>query len=232
MKHPFKTAALFFVAALLGPLAPVHAQDTCYSGSVPAGADYALPPGQTCQIPGNYYDVNFVANDYAILYFDAKKPGCTAAARDRLEAKLRAKLNYANSGGRICDPRRDTNGALPATNPFQPAFAGAMATGIFSTAVALLDRGYTLDDTLLRGVRDHMAGLPSPQDPWCGTSSLPNVNSCMDDYTVTAAGFGWISAYEARRGRTTDAANWASRTRTRSTRPSAIGTSTAASAST
>ncbi len=217
MKHsPLQIIPLVLVA-LLGSLGSLQAQTTCYYTTVPAAVDFPIQAGDVCRIGGNnqnHYDANLVGNDYAILYFDAKKPACAAGARDRLEAKLRANLNYANFGGKICDPRRDTNGTLPMTDPFQPALGGAVIMGIFSTAVALLDRGYTVDDTLLQGVRDHHQGIPSPQDPRCGQSSLPDVNSCMDDYTVTAAGFGWISAYEAKRSRYTNSATWASRTRT------------------
>lgn len=212
MKRSRLQVILLVLIGFLGSVSSAHAQETCYYNTVPTGIDYQIPVGGVCQIGGtnsNSYDVNLVANDYAILYFDAKKPGCAAGARDRFEAKLRANLNYANSGGKICDPRRDTQGALPMTNPFQPALAGGIILPIFSTAVTLLDRGYSVDDTLLQGVRNHHQGIPSPQDPRCGVTSLPYVNSCMDDYTVTAAGFAWISTYEAKRSRSANSSTWA-----------------------
>jgi hypothetical protein len=208
MKYRPRPLALVMIC-LFGGAASVQAQ--CNSGSVPTGVDYAVPVGTTCS---SFYDVNAVANDYATLYFDAKNPSCAAQAKVRFEDKLRNNLNYANSGGKICDPRRDTAGYLPATDPFQPALGGAVITGIYATAVALLNSGQTVDDTLLVGVREHHRNIPSPQDPRCGVTSLPNVNSCMDDYTVTAGGFGWIAAYESRRGRTTEASAWASSAQT------------------
>ncbi|HYO12526.1 MAG TPA: hypothetical protein VE685_04955 [Thermoanaerobaculia bacterium] len=221
MKDP-RLHVTLLLFGFLGPLSFARAQEVCYHQNVPAGVDYQLLPGETCRSanppigdPGNLYDPYVtVPNDYAILYFDAKKDNCAAGARDKLEAKLRANLNYANSGGKICDPRRDSQGALPTTNPFRSHLSGGLMTGIFSTALTLLDKGYTVDDALLQGVRNHHASVPSPQDPRCGVSSLPNVNSCMDDYSVTAAGFGWIAAYEHRRGRTTDpitGLTWANR---------------------
>jgi hypothetical protein len=210
MKHRLSIPLL--IAGLFAGVS--SAQGQCNYGSVPTGIDYAVPTGN-CRAanlpsdPGNFYDVNAVANDYSTLYFDAKNPSCAAAARVRFEDKLRSNVNYANSGGKICDPRRDIAGNPPTTNPFQPGLAGAAITPIFATAVALLDAGQTVDDTLLQGARNHHQGIPSPQDPQCGVASLPNVNSCMDDYVITASGFGWIAAYEYKRGRSAGVTTWA-----------------------
>ena len=167
MKRNHSLSLLF---AFLVPGAPAAAQ--CNSGSTPTGVDYPIPVGTVCRAatpggdPGNFYDVNPVANDYATFYFDAKQPACAALARSRFEEKLRNNLNYANSGGKICDPRRDTAGTLPTTDPFQPALAGAVITGIYATAVALLDSGadWCVAPPELRDALG-LDGTPDPSTP-------------------------------------------------------------------
>lgn len=219
---------LLALAGLLGPMGARAAHATCYASTVPTAVDYPVAPGTTCRNanqatgdPGNFYDsYTTIPNDYSILYFDAKQPACAAAARTRLEQKLQNNLNYASGGGKVCGPRRDIAGQLPTTNPFQAHLIGGAVAAIFATAVVLADAGYPVNDALLFGVEQQHQGIPSPQDPRCGAVSLqvdpalcPSggcVNSCMDDYSVTAAGFGWVSAYERKVGRTMSSSSWAS----------------------
>ncbi|MFL6192554.1 MAG: hypothetical protein ACJ75H_00175 [Thermoanaerobaculia bacterium] len=199
----FTVPSLFAGLALL--LIPAVAPAQCKYTGVPTAVDMpSTYPTCVSGDPNVRYNVNTSANDYAALYFDAKNPGCAAAALTVFQDKLRNNLNYAESGGLICDPRKGFS------NPFQPALGGAMIGSIYATAVAFLDGGYALDDSLMVRVREQHRGFPSPQDPNCGlASTATGVNSCMDDYTQTAAGFGWLAAYEARKGRATEAASWA-----------------------
>lgn len=224
-------AGVLTLAVMVGLCSAVPAEAACYHTTVPSAADYPLASYETCRKaktngptdPGNYFDPYVtVPNDYAILYFDAKNPACAAAARTKLEEKLRSNLAYADAGGKVCDPRRDAAGQPPGTNAFRVHLAGGYVAAIHAAALAFRDAGYPVDDTLLLGVQNHHWPIPSPQDPSCGVQSLAMstgcptggcVNSCMDDYSLTAAGFGWMAAYEKRMGRTTSAGNWASTAR-------------------
>jgi hypothetical protein len=212
MRHPRRSAPLLVLAGSLGILGSAHAQchynNSTDNSVVPTGVDYPVSSG-TCQSTNRFDPYTSVPNHYAILYYDAQNPSCASGARTTLEAKLTSNVNYASSGGKVCDPRKEANGQLPSTDPFQVHLMGGSVAAIFATAVTLMDAGLPVNDTLLQGVRNHYQGIPTPQDPTCGVGSLPNVNSCMDDYTLTAAGYGWIAAYEAKKGRSTNATTFA-----------------------
>lgn len=52
-------------------------------------------------------------------------------------------------------------------------------------------------EDLLQRTREIFETIPDRQDPDCAVPT----NGCMDDYTLTASGFAWMGAYEARMGR-------------------------------
>ena len=79
-----------------------------------------------------------------------------------------------------------------------------MVTHVFYAAWEVRRAGISVDDGLLRAVEAFYTAIPVPQDPGCGLRSLPWVNSCMDDLSLTASGAAWIAAYETSMGRTVD----------------------------
>lgn len=169
--------------------APKPAAGTCWS-------DYVVAPIDKFRIESE-------SDVYAAFALDAIRPGCAEMAARRLEDRLRATLDLygdpAESAIRVGDPR---SGKM--VHPFQSWLAGAMVTHIFYAAWEFGRAGIAVDDRLLRAVESLYAEIPVPQDPRCGLRSLPGVNSCMDDFTLTASGAAWIAAYETSAGRVDD----------------------------
>ena len=155
--------------------------------------------------PIDPFEIGNESDVYATFALDARRPGCAEVAARRLEDRLRAELELYGRPGepglRMQDPRSGED-----VHPFRSWLAGAMVTHVFYAAWELCGAGYSVDDELLRAVEELYADIPVPQDPGCGLRSLPWVNSCMDDVTLTASGAAWIAAYEARFGRVDDPA--------------------------
>ena len=163
----------------------------------PAGAcwsDYA-------DAPVSGFEVGRDANVFASYALDALRPECAKTAAERLERRLRDLLNLygaapGSSGESVKDPR---SGA--AVHPLTSWLAGTVVTHVFNAAFELRRAGIVVDDDLLRAAAALYASIPVPQDPGCGLSSLPWVNSCMDDMALTASGHAWVAAYECAAGR-------------------------------
>src|SRR5512143_4056259 len=168
---------------------PLPAAGLCWSDNAVA------PVGQ--------FRIESESDVYAAFALDAIRPGCADVAARRFEDRLRASLEFysgpAESAIRVQDPR---SGKM--VHPFQSWLAGAMVTHVFYAAWEFRRAGIAVDDELLRAVETLYAEIPVPQDPGCGLRSLPGVNSCMDDFTLTASGAAWIAAYEASEGRVDD----------------------------
>ncbi len=170
------------------------------------------PPHGTCwsdwaDLPVEGWELGRESNVYASYALDALRPECAAAAARRLEDRLRATLELygAAAGGpepRIRDPRSGAD-----VHPFASWLSGAVVTHVFNAAFELRRAGVAVDPRLLASVETVFASIPVPQDPGCGLRSLPNVNSCMDDFALTASAHAWIAAYECGEGR--DADPWA-----------------------
>jgi hypothetical protein len=169
--------------------APEPADGACWSDAVAA--------------PVDQFEIGDESDVYATFALDAIRPGCAGRAAGRLETRLRAVLELyggpGESGLRVKDPRSGRQ-----VHPFQSWLAGAMVTHVFYAAWELRRVGISVDDGLLLAVESLYAAIPVPQDPGCGLHSLPWVNSCMDDLSLTASGAAWISAYETSVGRTGD----------------------------
>jgi hypothetical protein len=82
-------------------------------------------------------------------------------------------------------------------HPFHNWLWGAAVSHLFAAALELKLNGVALPEDLLARARDAFVKIPVPQDPGCQESN----NGCMDDYALTASGFAWVAAYEARSGR-------------------------------
>lgn len=158
------------------------------------------PAGSACWsdyvvAPVDHFRIESESDAYAAFALDATRPGCAETAARRLEDRLRAALELyggrEESGARVKDPRSGKD-----VHPFQSWLAGAMVTHLFYAAWELRRGGIAVDDGLLRAVEKLYAEIPVPQDPGCGLRSLPSVNSCMDDFTLSASGAAWIAAYE------------------------------------
>lgn len=161
--------------------------------------------------PADGFEIGRDSNVFAAYALDALRPECADAAARRLEQRLRDLLDlYGRTpdgpGLRVKDPR---SGRL--VHPFTSWLAGTAVTHVFNAAFELRRAGVAVDDELLRETAAVYAAIPVPQDPGCGLRSLPGVNSCMDDFALTASGHAWIAAYEAAAGR--DGSEWATRAR-------------------
>lgn len=154
-------------------------------------------------VPVDEFRIESESDVYATFALDAIRPGCAEVAARRLEDRLRTALELyggpGESGARVRDPRSGKE-----VHPFQSWLAGTMVTHVFYAAWELRRAGIAVDDDLLRVVEALYAEIPVPQDPGCGLRSLPGVNSCMDDFTLTASGAAWIAAYEMSAGRIDD----------------------------
>jgi hypothetical protein len=166
------------------------------------------PPGSACwsdavDAPVDQFRIETESDVYAAFALDATRVGCAGVAARRLEDRLRAALELyggpAKPGIRVQDPRSGKD-----VHPFQSWLAGTMVTHVFHAAWELRRNGIAVDDALLRAVEALYAEIPVPQDPGCGLRSLPGVNSCMDDFALTASGAAWIAAYETSAGRVDD----------------------------
>ena len=153
--------------------------------------------------PIDQFRIDTESDVYAAFALDATRPGCAEVAARRLEDRLRAELELyggpAEPGLRMQDPRSGND-----VHPFQTWLAGTMVT--HSSTPRGSSGAPESPSTMgsLRAVESLYAELPAPQDPGCGLRSLPWVNSCMDDFTLTASGAAWIAAYETSAGRVDD----------------------------
>jgi hypothetical protein len=136
-------------------------------------------------------DLNREFNDYAAIYLDSMSPDCKAVALAALNNKLEGTLNFADQGGTVTSPPGEE------VHPFKNWLWGASVTHLFASALELQYDGLSLRSDLLERARDVYASIPDRQDANCG---IPT-NGCMDDYGLTASGFGWVAAYEAKSGR-------------------------------
>jgi hypothetical protein len=135
---------------------------------------------------------NVEGNDYAAIYLDARRynpqdPSTRKYAEAAVQA-LRRKLKFTLqfTPPQASDPY-----------PFQTWLAGAPAALVFAAATELNDKAFPfpaeLHELLECAAQQYFAIGDTQSD--CGSPG----NACMDDYTVTAAGFGWAAAYQKRR---------------------------------
>jgi hypothetical protein len=136
-------------------------------------------------------DINQEFNDYAGIYLDSVSAECKQVAAKALIVKLEGTLNFADAGGTVM--------SAPGTvvHPFHNWLWGAAMTHIFAAAMELRYNGVSFPDKALLRARDAFSTILDTQDPGCAVPT----NGCMDDYGLTASGFAWIAAYEARVGR-------------------------------
>jgi hypothetical protein len=143
------------------------------------------------------------ADVFAAYALDAVKPECSSMAAKKFSERLKIVVSL----GLIKDPRSGWY-----VFPLQSWLAGTVVTQIFYAAWEFKRAGIEVDDGMLRQAEIIYEGIPIPQDSGCGLRSLQwGVNSCMDDFALTASGFAWIAAYENIMGR--DAKSEASRAR-------------------
>ena len=202
----FALAALLTAQRVAGAAAGPDSPDDC--APAPAASDCW---SDWANAPVEGFELGRDSNVYAAFALDALRPECAPAAARRLEDRLRATLALYGStldepGLRIKDPRSGLD-----VHPFASWLAGAVVTHIFNAAFELRRGGYGLDEQVLASVASLYGAIPVPQDPGCGLRSLPWVNSCMDDFTLTASGDAWIAAYERAAGR--DATEWIAKAR-------------------
>lgn len=136
-------------------------------------------------------DLNREFNDFAAIYLDAlgtETTGCRAAAADKLNRKVAATLD---AGG-------DYRGWLE----------GDSVGHAFAAALELQYHGTPADDAVMRRMRDSFEDI-TVQESGCDTYT----NGCMDDFTLTASGFAWMAAYEAKQGRWATADDYTQRSK-------------------
>ncbi len=136
-------------------------------------------------------DINREFNDYAGIYLDSVSAECKQIAAKALIEKLEGTLDFADAGGTVMSPP----GMV--VHPFHNWLWGAAMTHMFAAAMELRYNGVSFPESALLRARDAFATIPDNQDPGCAVPT----NGCMDDYGLTASGFAWIAAYEARVGR-------------------------------
>ena len=136
-------------------------------------------------------DINQEFNDYAGIYLDSVSAECKQIAAKALFEKLEGTLGFADAGGTVISPP----GMV--VHPFHNWLWGTAMTHIFAAAMELRYNGVSFPESTLLRARDAFRTIPDNQDPGCAVPT----NGCMDDYGLTASGFAWIAAYEARVGR-------------------------------
>jgi len=136
-------------------------------------------------------DINREFNDFAAIYLDAlgtETTGCRGTAADKLNHKI---ANTLDAGGH-----------------YRGWLAGDSVGHAFAAALELQYYGTPADDAVMTRMRDSFASIPDTQDQdqqGCARYG----NGCMDDYALTASGFAWMAAYEAKQGRSDNAAFYA-----------------------
>jgi hypothetical protein len=197
MRHkaiPISVFLLTFVISLFTLIPGSNTGVSRAQGSCNLAPNYTGDPNRFCYgttLPEA--NINKLANDYATIYLDASVPGRGSIAAQNLRDKLNSDLNL---GCQVCDDRQKANVPL-----FKQWIIGTAVTHIFATAVKLklmnIPVPSDLDSKLDEVKRIYSEITPDiALDKGCGLQSLPYVNSCMEDYALTASGFAWIAAYE------------------------------------
>lgn len=138
-------------------------------------------------------------NDYGVIVEDAGTAECAEEARDSLLAKVRATLGMPM--------HRDQLGQQ--VGPYQGWLEGGHLALAFAAAMEIHGRGL-LTSELDRELTYAAASYRLAVEPGCGFSGerWRGYDTCMDDYSVAASAWAWISAYEFSRGRSAEP--WAS----------------------
>ena len=125
------------------------------------------------------HDTDGDFNDYGRIHVDAEDPNCAQTAMYQLTAKAAAEL---------ADPAGFTNW-----------LDGYMVGEIFGAAMRIGANGWANKDldAQLCEVANRFVHYTGP--PPSGACGGDNLNTCMDDFAGTAAGYAWIAAYERRR---------------------------------
>lgn len=181
--------------------------------------------GQTCATDafsgvvdsGDQADTNTNLNVYAAIFLDSYRPAgtaCNAAAAYHLKHKLANTygVDPVNPPQVPPNPPAHQDMLQRSVPPFNGWLEGAYVTYIFPTAIRLNQDGLLSSDpalqTLLQMVANSMnslaarpSGVPTALtsiDGACGMSATQGAfaNTCMDDYSIAAAGFAWAAAYE------------------------------------
>jgi len=141
--------------------------------------------------------------DYGDFFFDAQNDTCAPDAAHALRLKIESTL---------ASPA--TDGVTGISAPYQRWLEGGMVSLIFTTALELGAKG-RLDSDLAASLLRVRGAFNFNVDPSCGVAVNQGLgNSCMDDYSVGATGYAWISAYDAYRGWYQDASMMANSART------------------
>ncbi len=145
-----------------------------------------LAANATAQCASNYpdlttyrHDTDGDFNDYGRIHVDSEDPNCAQTAMYQLTSKLAAEL---------ADPAGFTNW-----------LDGYMVGMIFGAAMRLGANGWAnkdLDAQLCEVANRFVHFTGTPPSGACGGD---NLNTCMDDFAGSAAGYAWIAAYERRR---------------------------------
>jgi hypothetical protein len=151
---------------------------------------------------GDQAPTDTVLNAYATIFIDADPRAgsfCNSVAATHLRNKL---ANTQNAGSHLDMLQRNVG-------PFAGWLEGAYVTYIFPAAIRLNQDGLLSSDTTLQNLLLWVATTYNnvasrPNGAVVGLGSLDNcgldsthgfANTCMDDYSVAAAGFAWAAAY-------------------------------------
>lgn len=187
------TQAIYVTPAPTGACRPTHG---CLIAS------WSASDRQVQYVSGNTIDLNAELDRWAAIYQDVRGGGvCAPAATQALYDRLTNALN----AGPISDQRPSGD----SVDYFRQFLAGGIVTHIFAAAKEIDYHSIPNSlEPLLAQVKARFGGdpkqnytnqIPSPQDSGCGLGSLPRVNSCMDDHSLTASGYAWLAAYEYQR---------------------------------
>jgi len=135
----------------------------------------------TSYVPG----VNADLGDYGVFFEEAANPTCSAVAASQMLSKINNTLGASGFSGWL----EGVNVSL--------IFSSALQMGAQATLSADLD-------SKLQLVRDRY-NTSHVVSGSCGVSGASLGDSCMDDYSIEAAAYAWIAAYEAKSGRSADA---------------------------
>jgi hypothetical protein len=153
--------------------------------------------------------------DYGLIFEDAKSRDCDGgswlAVDGQKHGAYEALLNKINTT--INRTHTDFQGQT--VGPYQGWLEGGFVTLIFSTALMIGGHG-DLDTTLDNALQQVELSY-SPASGTCGFSHpsgwLNGGDTCMEEHAAAASAYGWMAAYESKRGRYWNALSYGSQAR-------------------
>jgi hypothetical protein len=205
MRRPFPgiLAAMSgaFAVTCLAPEAP-PAKAVPRSQSLNGGCLSADPVRDGFRLLNGTDHITLNLDDYGVFFLEAKDPVCAATAASALKSKIESTLRTPF-----------TDSVTGAAQPYGRWLDGGLVSLVFATALELGPQGL-LDSDLLASLLRVRDSFQFNRDRGCGvTANVSLGNSCMDDYTVSSAGYAWIAAFDAARGWNSDAATMAASAR-------------------